>query len=165
MNYIYDLAEELVSKYKTRDPFELCDYLGITYYYTDLGKLQGVFGIVCNTPVIFVSDKIDRRAQILVCAHELGHALLHTEIAKDQYLREFEVFNMNTKVEYQANVFAAHLLFDEDELDELFHEGRDIYSVSQMLGINVNLLNLKLALMKEAGYNYAPVWDPKISFD
>ncbi len=151
LDYIYDLVEQLVSKYNTRDPFELCDCLGITYYITDLGKLQGVFGIICDTPVIFVSKDIDERTQLLVGAHELGHALLHSDIAKDQHLREFEVFNMNTKVEYQANVFAAHLLFDEDEIDELFREGRDIYAVSQMLGINDNLLNLKLALMKEAG--------------
>jgi len=165
LDYIYDTVHNLILKFKTRDPFELCEYLGIRYFKADLGSQQGVFGIIDNTPVIFVSSAIDKRTQMLVCAHELGHALLHYDIAKEKCLREFEMFNMNTKVEYQANTFAAHLLLDEDEIDELFCEGRDIYSVSQLLEINVNLLNLKLALMKEAGYkNYAPAWDPKIEF-
>ena len=43
MNYIYDMVQELIEKYSTRDPYELCDALGIMYRIADLGSLKGFF--------------------------------------------------------------------------------------------------------------------------
>ena len=48
-----------------------------------------------------------------MCAHELGHALLH-----DELVNHFDVTrnNMNNNVEYEANLFAVALLADESQL-------------------------------------------------
>jgi hypothetical protein len=43
LNYIYDMVQELIEKYSTRDPYELCDTLGIMYRIADLGSLKGFF--------------------------------------------------------------------------------------------------------------------------
>ena len=37
INYIVDKVKYLISEYKTGDPFELCDAMGIHIYYKDLG--------------------------------------------------------------------------------------------------------------------------------
>ena len=150
---IYDLVNSLISKHQTRDPFELCDFLGVTYVFKDLGSLQGLFSILAGKPVILSSNSLDEYRQRQVCAHELGHALLHADIAKERCLQEFEIFNMCDRVEYEANVFSAFLLIDFDEADELFMEENDIFVVSQTLGINVLLLNLGLAEMARLGYD------------
>lgn len=150
---IYELANDLIQRHQTRDPFELCDFLGITYFLKDIGSLQGMFTYLNGKPVIFISNNIDRHRQKQVCAHELGHALLHSDIAKERCLQEFEIFNMNDVVEYEANTFSAFLLIDFDEADELFKEGSDIFTVSQILEINVLLLNLGLVEMNRLGYN------------
>lgn len=150
---IYDLASDLVKKHQTRNPFDICDFLGITYIFKDLGSLQGLFTVLAGKPVILISQSLDKRRQLQVCAHELGHALLHADIAKERCLQEFEIFNMNDSIEYEANVFSAFLLVDYDEADELFLEENDIFAVSQILGINVLLLNLGLAEMARLGYD------------
>ena len=86
MNYIYDMVQELIEKYSTRDPYELCDTLGIMYRIADLGSLKGFFTLVAGEPVIIISKDIDEHQQREVCAHELGHALLHMDIAKEEFM-------------------------------------------------------------------------------
>lgn len=55
----------------------------------------------CNTP----------RAKYILCAHELGHALLH-ESGVNQFEGNYRSIVDNT--EYEANLFAVALLFDEN---------------------------------------------------
>lgn len=150
---IYMLAKSLVKKHETRDPFEICSILGITYLFKDLGSLQGMYTILAGKPVILISNRLDKHRQRQVCAHELGHALMHTDIVSERCLQEFEIFNMNEPIEYEANVFSAFLLVDFDEADKYFKEGRDIFTVSQILEINVLLLNLGLTEMARLGYD------------
>ena len=151
---IYDLTNDLIDRHQTRDPFELCDFLGIKYFFKDIGSLQGMFTFLCEKPVIFISNRLDTYQQRQVCAHELGHALLHTSIAKERFLQEFELYNMNDVVEYEANAFSSFLLIDFDEAEELFKDGKDIYTVSQILEVNVVLLVLGLIEMNRMGYDF-----------
>ena len=151
--YIYDLVNSLVARHQTRNPFELCDILGITYIFKDLGSLQGLFSFLAGKPVILISNTLDEHRQRQVCAHELGHALLHETIAKERCLQEFEIFNMNDRVEYEANVFSAFLLIDYDHADELFKEDNDVFAVSQILGVNVLMLNMGMLELSRLGYD------------
>lgn len=158
MGYIYDTVKKLRDEYCSSDPFELCDCLGVRCYLTDLGGLQGMFSFICEKPVVFVSDKLDRSMRRLSCAHELGHYVLHSEIAKENCLREFEIFDMRDKTEYEANVFAAHLLIDEEEMFELLRESRSVFETAMIMDINPNLLNIKLSELNSMGYNFDTSW-------
>lgn len=158
MSYIYDLVKRTVSDNGTSDPFELCDALGITCMVEDMGGLTGLFAFIADEPVIIISSCIGKEEQLLACAHEIGHFLLHPDIASERCLKEFEIFNMKDKVEYEANIFAAHLLIDDDELLRLLHEGRDVFEVSMILGVNPNLLNIKLIEMNGMGYCFDTSW-------
>lgn len=90
---IYEIVEELKTKYRSSDPFELCDYLGVKVAVTYLGSLKGLYTFIDDVPVILISSAIKRIPQLLVCAHELGHHVLHSDIAKQGALREFTFFN------------------------------------------------------------------------
>ena len=41
--YIQHVANKLVKKYDTRDPFQLCEAMGIQEFYADLGSLKGMY--------------------------------------------------------------------------------------------------------------------------
>ncbi len=166
MNYIYDMVQELIEKYSTRDPYELCDTLGIMYRIADLGSLKGFFTLVAGEPVIIISKDIDEHQQREVCAHELGHALLHMDIAKEECLHEFEVFNMRDKTEAAANLFAAHLLIDEEQADSMLQDGYDVFHVAAVLEVSVPLLNIKLLEMSTMGYDFSNAyWGDTRPFD
>ena len=65
---------------------------------------------------------------------------------------EFELFDINDQLEYDANAFAATLLLDEEELLEMVHEGHDVVYIARSMGTNVNLILLKLNEMRKQGY-------------
>lgn len=72
--------------------------------------------------------------QRLVCAHELGYALLHRKFGGvPGGLMKFEIFDIKDETEYDANVFAANLLIDEEEVMEMAREGHDVVSIAKEL--------------------------------
>ena len=158
MKDTYDLVQRLIKEYGTRDPFEICEALDIYCVIADMGEQQGFFAIVDGEPVIAISSALDRRQQLIVCAHELGHFFLHRDIAKEKCLREFELFNMCDKIEFEANIFACHLLIDEDKVLEYIEEGRTAFETAMLLGYNVDLLSLKMNEMNGWGYHFDISW-------
>ena len=158
MKDIFDTVQTVITEYGTRDPFELCDALNIILIITDLDSLQGMLTFIDDEPIILISSKIDDRQQRIVCAHELGHFFLHPEIVKEKCLREFEIFNMCDKIEYEANVFACHLLIDDNKMLEHFKDGYTAFEVAMILGYNVDLLSLKMNEMNGRGYNFDVSW-------
>ena len=93
-----------------------------------------------------------------LCGHEDGHAVLHPELVKNGNLAEFEVFDMREPIEYEANIFAAHLLIDEDELLHHLRMGYTVFQTAMMINVNPNLFNIKLSEMNGWGYNFDTSW-------
>ena len=73
--------------------------------------------------MISVNGNYSQGAQLLLCAHELGHALMHSDKVNnfgnslDSYIKG--------DIEYEANLFAIALLFDDDEFIMPVHEMDD----------------------------------------
>ena len=151
---IYDIVEDLKEKYGTTDPFELCEYLGIKVSISPLGSLKGLYTYIDGVPVILISSAIKRIPQLIVCAHEFGHHVLHSDIAMNGALRELTFFNMRDKTEAEANRFMANLNIDDDELDSLFLEGKSVSEVAQILCFPEEMVNIKIADMVRRGYKY-----------
>ena len=105
-----------------------------------------------GVPVVFLGEPQPNFA--LLTLHELGHALLHMDIAKEKCLHEFDIYNMRDKTEAAANLFAAHLLIDEDQADSMLQDGYDVFHVAAVLGVSMPLLNLKLLEMSAMGYKF-----------
>jgi Zn-dependent peptidase ImmA (M78 family) len=158
VNYIYGSVKALVERYGTSDPFELCEALGVRWYVKDLGAMQGMFAFIMERPVILLSERLEGQELLLACAHELGHFMLHSDIARERCLQEFELFRMREKTEYQANVFAAHLLIDEDEMLELLRAEHDVFETAMLLGVDPVILNIKLSEMNGMGYDFDTSW-------
>ena len=103
--------------------------------------------------------------QRMTCAHELGHLLLHKNyLRRNGYLLEMELFNIQNDTELEANIFAAELLIDENELQEMLSEEYDMIANASSMNINVNLLMIKLIEMQKADHNLHIPFTPDSRF-
>lgn len=146
--WIYDKVKCLVKKYKTRDPIELIEALGIKIFYIDSPKrLLGVYQVILRNRIILLANNIGSLKNI-VLAHELGHDQLHRQYCIDgAAFHENSIFNPTDIYEIEANIFAAHLMIDDDKLIELIRNEKSDREMAYELGVDINLLNLKISEM------------------
>ena len=139
-------AADAVRQYGTRDPFTLAREMHIELLVRELGTLKGFYKGVYGTPFIILSRHLSRGEATLVCAHELGHHLLHRQFAAFGF-EEVSVFSPASRREYEANLFAAELLLDTKEVFDAARAGCTAAQIAAELGADVRLVELKLAAM------------------
>ena len=149
--YIIRAVEELTQKYGTRDPYELCDYLGIRIRYKDLGKkLKGFFFYQSRIPNIVIDCNVNEVMERILIAHELGHAVLHKDMAFMVGFQEMELLEATSHTENEANLFSAELILEDDSvLDSL--ESYSFFQAAQALYVPAALLDYKFKIMCEKG--------------
>jgi Zn-dependent peptidase ImmA (M78 family) len=157
-------SEDIISKSgaalrrcECRDPFKIARELGIEVKYDDYGKLKGMYTIIKRNPYIFINNTLDRYTQHLVCAHEIGHDRLHRDLVRDGWMREFVIYNMNNRPEYEANLFASEVLIDDDEILELMSERLDTEQIARALYTDINLVGIKLEALRQKGYEFRQI--------
>ncbi|SEU26692.1 ImmA/IrrE family metallo-endopeptidase [Paenibacillus sp. NFR01] len=112
-----ELIKRLVKKYKTTNPFELAEALGIHIRYMDLGSCtKGLYFRKLRRRFIVIHSDLPVEWQRFVCAHELGHDRLHKGI--NRFFLEEHSFFAPGKLERQANRFALKLLTAGMEPDQ-----------------------------------------------
>ena len=155
IDYIAGVVDNLSQQHLTHDPFELCDALGVKIHYKDLGPRVKAF-YVCESKArnIVINSRVSKIVQRILVAHELGHDRLHVEVAKLKSFQILEPFGMAIPAEYEANLFAADLLIDNDELLDLLHyDDRTLYNIARELYVPEALLDFKLRILKHKGYD------------
>ena len=94
----------LISKYRTRNPFKLAKSLGIVVKFADLGEVRGLFKKILKRKYIFINSNLSEFDQRIVCCHELGHAILHSS-SQYQFLIDNTSLIRRSKLEDEANLF------------------------------------------------------------
>ena len=156
--YIYDKVNRLIKKYKTRDPIELIEALNINLVYLPETKiLLGMYHYIQRNRFIFISSNTNFNRKTIL-AHELGHDQLHRDYCvSGGAFHDQTVLNPTNKFETEANIFAAHLLIsDEDVFDNINDQVCD-YEIAGKLGVDINLLNLKISELAKMGKFNKPV--------
>ena len=111
---IVALAKGLRDSWNTNDPFEIAKKFGIEVLFRDVA-IKGFTAQTIKIPgyptIISINDAFNEKSKKILCAHELGHALLH-----DESVNHFSVTKKNvmTYVERDANLFAVALLIDDE---------------------------------------------------
>lgn len=163
--YIYRKASEVTKRAGSRNPLNIADDLGIDVYWSnELSDLLGLYTVIKKKRAIVVNSRLEEYMLKMVLAHEIGHDILHREEAKKGAMQEFEFFNMKDTKEYEANVFAAHLLIDTDEILELAHEGKDVSCIACNMCVNINLALIKISELITLGYDLRMPLDTKKDF-
>ncbi len=143
----------LYDRFGNRNPEDWARGLGIHLYErSDFHQLMGMFAVISDRPCIFLNGALREEERRMVLAHELGHALLHRGEAGLVDLAAFTLFSTSNRMEYEANVFAAHLLIEEAEVLRLAQEGADLPVMAHRLGVDINLLLIKLYEMWKKGF-------------
>lgn len=156
---IAERAESIVRKLQTRNPFDIAESLGIQVCFSDeLTKLKGMYFVMKRNRFIFINNKLNEHTKRIVCAHELGHDQLHRDLAKLGALQEFVLYDMSSRPEYEANIFAASVLLDEKEMLELIYDyNYDAEQIARAMKSDINLVALKAAALSRKGYGLNPL--------
>lgn len=147
---------KLVRKFDTRDPFKIAKDLGIKVMFVDDFKdLKGVYRVIKRNRWIFINSNLSEWMQKVVCAHELGHDQLHRHLATGDGMMEFVLYDMASRPEYEANVFASEILLPDDEILEHIYNGYDSQQIACMMHSDINLVALKAATLDfKRGYGF-----------
>lgn len=152
---IYRKTRRMIHKSNSRDPFRIAGDNGVFVRFCDgFNALKGMYKIIKRNRFIFINSNLPEYLQKIVCAHELGHDLLHKSLAKDVALREFMLYDMTSRPEYEANMVAADILLDDDEVHELARKGYDMEQIAGALCTDINLVGIKMGNMNYRGYDF-----------
>lgn len=72
-----------------------------------LKGVNGFYHKYMNQDIIYINESLNDEEQFIVCAHELGHMVLHGDI--DSIFLDSPLMN-KTRLELEANAFALQLL-------------------------------------------------------
>lgn len=151
---LFKVPENLIVEFETRDPFQIARLKGYAVKFLDLKRQKGFCTNIYNNYFIFINENLSDQMKRMTCAHELGHIIFHKDRltrkknGQFQKLIEMELFDIKDNTEYEANLFAANLLIDTDEMMGLLKEGYDIVHTASTLDVNVNMLAIKLLEMR-----------------
>ena len=153
INFIRKQVEMLIKKFDTRDPFEICKCMDIHVHYKDLGTaLKAYYFYQSRIKNIVINSRSNIAARRVLCAHEMGHAVLHNKLAAMHGFQEFNLFNSLISTEYEANLFAAELIISDDKiLKSLNDKNKTIFSIAKELYVPVELLEFKFRILKNKG--------------
>lgn len=116
------------------DPIDIAERLGIKIVLAP-GKKEGAYTIkLDNYPtIISIPEKCKTAARQVLCAHELGHVFLH-ESGVNWFEGTYRT--IVNDVEYEANLFAVALLFEEGDFN-IPLSGMSNYMLKSILDLNL----------------------------
>ena len=149
---IAKLCEKLSEKHDSRNPFEIAALEGIQLRFCpEFQTLKGMYKVILGQRFIFINGNLKRREAREVLAHELGHDALHREMAESSIVQDHFLLDMRLKPEYEANLFAAHLLLDDKEVVEILKEGLSLEECAARLSTPLPFLEMKIIILEEKG--------------
>lgn len=151
---IHTRASKIIKQSGSRNPFCIASDLGVSVSFEDLGALKGMYTCIKRNRFIVVNNMLDEYMQMIICAHELGHDQLHRQLATNKWLQEFVIYDMDSKPEYEANLFASEILLPDERVIELIDRNYDIDQIARTMYTDINLIALKLKSLNQKGYTF-----------
>lgn len=134
------LADALVRKYSTRNPFEIIKSLNVLVVFYPLEGVKGFYQYFQRNNIIYIDERLSDTEKIFVCAHELGHMVLHK---KSNAIFMDSRTQLNTsRYELEADRFAIDLLVPDSDIED--HLSFTTSQLSRLLGYSKRLIELRL---------------------
>ncbi len=154
IDFIVKAVDALVKKAGSRDPFVICEVLDYKLHYIDLHpKLKAYYFYQSRINNIVIDENIMELFRPILIAHELGHGTLHRKVAMMSGFQELELLEKRADkpMEYEANLFAAELLLEDNSVLETLNE-YTFFETASILNVPAALLDFKFAILKTKGY-------------
>ena len=133
-------VNQLVRKYKTRNPLEIAENMGCIIIRQPLNDVRGFYHYFQRNHIICIDDSLPEHIVKFVVAHELGHIILHK--GSNAIFMDTNTFFVRNKLENQANKFAIELLITDDDICE--YSDFTVSQLSRIFGYEKNLIELRL---------------------
>lgn len=163
-DYISRKVKQIKKKFAGLSLDDICKALKIRLRYESLGKLsgscKGYYIVQSRIQMIVINNELPDMLKRCILAHELGHAVLHRSLAGVNTFHDFRLFDATSKFEHEANVFAAQLLLDDDEVLKLLNDDMSFFAAASVLGVPAELLDFKFRALKRQGFK---VTEPPIT--
>lgn len=128
---IKDIVRRLIKKHGTNNPLTIAKERNVIVHYCDMHSTLGYYVRYHRIQNIIIKSDLTDEMQRFVCAHELGHSILHTDINVPK-LKAYTLFSTD-KIERQANTFAVELLLPNSLLEE--YTDCSIFQIAHGIGI------------------------------
>lgn len=140
-DYIYKIINKLKKKYNTSSPYELAECLNITIITQPLGNVWGMYKYMKKNKVIFINSVLSEIERRFVLTHEIGHAVLHPK--SSCYFINENNYVSKIKSGFEANMFAAEFLIENDAIDYLVLDGYSLEQLASSYYVLVQIMKLK----------------------
>jgi Zn-dependent peptidase ImmA (M78 family) len=138
---VKDIVRQLIKIHKSNDPFQIAKEKNIIVLFADLGNTLGFYSSYKRVQFIHLNNQLNEKQQRFVCAHELGHAVLHPK-SNTPFLRANTLFSVE-KLEVEANTFAVELLLPDEVISQYQNTDITIYDVAEIHNVPKELVHLK----------------------
>lgn len=163
LEYISGEVKRVREKYDETDPVRLCRAMGILLLNEPMGEdpnaCKGFYLCQSRVQVITVNSSLSEELGRIILMHEIGHSVLHRRASGIRAFHDFRLFDETSVYEYEANIFAADFLMEDDTVLGLLNGDISFFGAADMLGVPPELLDFKFRVLKRKGYK---VVDPPI---
>lgn len=112
MNDIKRLANTLAKKYQSRNPYEIIRGMNVILVFAPLIDVRGFYQYFQRNNIIYIDEHLPEHEQKFVCAHELGHMLMHR--GENTVFMDTRTYLKTTPHEAEADKFAIELLIPNE---------------------------------------------------
>ena len=132
-------ANSMARKFNSRNPLEIIKNLNVILVYYPLKDVRGFYQFFQRNNIIYIDGNLPENEQIVVCAHELGHMLLHKN--SNALFMDTRTHFVTTKYENEANTFAAELLIPDSIILE--NPGMTKSQIAHLVGYDEKIMDFK----------------------
>ncbi len=140
MDDIRKLADSLAKKYQSRNPFEIIQGMNTILVFAPLIDVRGFYQYFQRNNIIYIDEHLPEYEQKFVCAHELGHMLMHRK--ENTVFMDTRTYLKTTPYETEADKFAVELLIPNEILLECWQYTTE--QLSKLTGYDEKLIKLRL---------------------
>lgn len=162
-DFIYGLVCKLKREYCVSNPFDLAEALGIRIEYEKLNSVKGLYVSMIKHCFIVLNEEINEQEEALVIYHEIGHHILHRHLATAPF-QERQLLDTTSKPEMEANIFAANMMIDDNDVISYASENCTSEFMAKSLMVPHELVLIKLKDMNNRGYNFNLAYIPRADF-
>ncbi len=137
---IKGLTSKLVGRYGTRDPSRIATEMGYVLIETPLKGIRGYYQYAHRCNIIYLDNRLPDPEHRWVCAHELGHSLLHKGL--NRVFMDTCTNMVSSRYENEADRFAIDLIYSDEDLRLL--ADCPLPDVAECLGISYEIAEYRM---------------------
>lgn len=140
MDDIKKLANSLAKKYQSRNPFEIIQGMNTILVFAPLIDVRGFYQYFQRNNIIYIDEHLPEYERKFVCAHELGHMLMHRK--ENTVFMDTRTYLKTAPYETEADKFAMELLVPNEIISENCRNTTE--QLSRLTGYSEELIRLRL---------------------